>query len=167
MTTAQRLLRLYPRAWRERYGEEFLAIVGEGRLGPQQQVDILFGAIDAWLSSDVRQATRVSSAATSGGGTMSVRTMVCEKTRYTTRDGLIGAAVMIVGTALLVFIGFAIGRLGAGLVGEVLMNSAFPVSLMLSMPFWLTKDQPRKVQAVVIAGSVLLLVAINLMALLI
>ena len=30
MTTARRLLRLYPPAWRARYGEEFLAMAGEG-----------------------------------------------------------------------------------------------------------------------------------------
>ena len=33
------LLRLYPRAWRERYGEEFLATIGPEALGPQQVID--------------------------------------------------------------------------------------------------------------------------------
>jgi hypothetical protein len=43
----ENLLRLYPRAWRERYGEEFLATVGDGALGVQQTVDIVSAAIDA------------------------------------------------------------------------------------------------------------------------
>ena len=59
----ERLLRLYPRAWRERYGEEFLATVGHGALHVQQVIDIVAGAIDAWLSADVRRATRGRAAA--------------------------------------------------------------------------------------------------------
>ncbi len=56
MTTAEGLLRLYPRAWRDRYGEEFLATVGDDALHVQQMIDIVMGAIDAWLSLDVRRA---------------------------------------------------------------------------------------------------------------
>lgn len=66
--TSDRLLRLYPRAWRERYGEEFVATVGKGRLHVQQVIDIVSGAIDAWLSAEVRNATRVAGAAATGGG---------------------------------------------------------------------------------------------------
>ena len=65
------LLRLYPRAWRERYGEEFLATIGPEALGPQQVIDMVSGAIDAWLSADVRRATSQHSLApTFGGSTM-------------------------------------------------------------------------------------------------
>ena len=53
--TADRLRRLYPRAWRERYGEEFLATIGDGALRLQQIVDIVAGAIDAWVARDVRR----------------------------------------------------------------------------------------------------------------
>ena len=45
--TASQLLPLYPRAWRDRYGEEFLATVGNGALHVQPIVDIVAGAIDA------------------------------------------------------------------------------------------------------------------------
>jgi hypothetical protein len=34
--TADRLIRFYPRAWRERYGAEFAETVGPQRLHPQQ-----------------------------------------------------------------------------------------------------------------------------------
>ena len=34
--TAEQLIRLYPRAWRDRYGEEFLATIGDKALHLQQ-----------------------------------------------------------------------------------------------------------------------------------
>ena len=117
--TARRLLTLYPRAWRARYGEEFLETVGNGDLRPQQIVDIISSAVDAWLSVDVRHATRPASAAIIGRGTMTLRTMVCGRstTRYTTRDGLIGAAVMIGLTAVFALAGTAAKRDGWPITG--------------------------------------------------
>ena len=41
------LVRLYPAAWRERYGEEFAALLEERPLSPFDVIDIAFGAIDA------------------------------------------------------------------------------------------------------------------------
>ncbi len=82
MTSApERLLRLYPRAWRERYGEEFLATVGHEALSLQQVIDIVSGVIDAWLSADVRRATRVYRAAPSGGEPMLLKSMMSASSR--------------------------------------------------------------------------------------
>jgi hypothetical protein len=41
------LLRLYPAAWRERYGDEFAALLEERPLSPFDVLDIVFGAFDA------------------------------------------------------------------------------------------------------------------------
>jgi hypothetical protein len=43
------LVRFYPARWRERYGDEFLAILEERPLGPFDLADILLGALDARL----------------------------------------------------------------------------------------------------------------------
>src|SRR5919107_1999671 len=43
------LLRLYPRRWRARYGEEFAALLEERPLGPFDVADVLLGALDAQL----------------------------------------------------------------------------------------------------------------------
>lgn len=43
------LLRLFPRAWRERYQDEFLALVEERPVGPRDVLDILVSATDARL----------------------------------------------------------------------------------------------------------------------
>jgi hypothetical protein len=51
------LIRLYPSRWRERYGDEFLAILEERPLGPYDIADILLGAFDARLRSQRAGAT--------------------------------------------------------------------------------------------------------------
>ena len=163
--TAERLLRLYPRAWRERYGDEFLAIAGDRGLGLQQTIDIVSGAIDAWLSSDVRNATSAAGAAPSGG-TMTLKSIpFCDSNpRYTTRDALIGAGVMLLGTLLMMLLGFSAKAGGPPPAGEMLINLAFPASLVLSMPFWLMKGQPWKAQVVIVAGTLAMLGLIGAIA---
>jgi hypothetical protein len=161
------LLRLYPRAWRDRYGEEFLTTVGHERLHVQQVIDIVSGAIDAWLSADVRRTTTASSVAPSGGGPMTLRAlMVCDqkKVRFTTRDSLTGSGVMLGATLLFTLLGIAARRGGLPVTGEVLVSVAFPGSLMLSMPFWLMKEQPWKAQLVIVGGTLALLVLIGFLA---
>lgn len=159
---AARLLRLYPRAWRDRYGEEFLEVVGQGSVTLQQTIDIVSGAIDAWLSTDVRAATRVAAV----GGEWMVRTMVCRKseTRYTKRDGAIGAAVMIAATILFTMAGTLLSQRGRSELGEGIMNIGFMAAFMLSTPFWLTKGQPWKAQAAIVGGMLAFLVLIGWLA---
>ena len=167
--TARQLVHLYPRAWQARYGEEFLEMVGPDRLGVQQVVNIVSGAIDAWLSSDVRRATVATGGAREGGTMMSVQSLVCatSKARYTTRDALIGAAVMILASLAFLAIGIAAHRNGFPASGESFKAVAFPVSLLLSMPFWILKGQPWKAQAVIIGGTTGLLIAIGYLSTLI
>jgi hypothetical protein len=43
------LLRLYPARWRDRYGDEFAAILESRPLGPFDVADVLLGALDAHL----------------------------------------------------------------------------------------------------------------------
>jgi hypothetical protein len=43
------LVRLYPRPWRERYGEEFAALLEESVHSPLDVLDIMLGALDAHL----------------------------------------------------------------------------------------------------------------------
>ena len=50
------MIRLYPPAWRERYGDEFEAVLDERPLGPFDVADIMLGAIDARLHMRSRAA---------------------------------------------------------------------------------------------------------------
>ena len=143
-------------------------MVGTDRLRVQQVVDIVSGAIDAWLSTDVRRAA-TAAGVQQGGTTMSARAFVCagSKSRYTTRDGLIGAAIMLAISLTCLAIGIAARRNGFPVAGEMLKAIAFPASMTLSMPFWLLKGQPWKAQVVLVGGTVGLLVAISYIATLI
>jgi hypothetical protein len=50
------LIRCYPAVWRERYGDEFEAVLDERPLGPFDVADILLGALDARLRLRDRRA---------------------------------------------------------------------------------------------------------------
>ncbi len=166
--TAHSLIRFYPRAWRERYGEEFLETVGHGALHLQQVIDIVAGAIDAWLSADVRRATRTSAQLNGhGAGTMTQSlNAVCgdTKLRFTPRDGWWAGAVMIAGTFLLLALGIFARRNGMPVTGEILKGVAFPVSLTLTMPISILKGQPWRAQVVLVGGTLMLLVAAGYVA---
>ena len=49
MNVRRWLVSLYPRAWRERYGDEFEALLEECLHSPLDACDILLGALDAHL----------------------------------------------------------------------------------------------------------------------
>ena len=50
------LLHLYPARWRERYGEEFGAVLANQRMSPGLVLDVLAGAIDAHLHPQFRHS---------------------------------------------------------------------------------------------------------------
>ncbi len=162
---ARRLVRLYPRAWRDRYEEEFVATVGDGPLYLQQVIDIVAGAIDARVSFGGKGTNQgVSRMANVQGGLMAgtARTIcVDRKRRYTKRDALAGAALMVAASVALAFGGVFLGRTGLEAAGAVLKSIAFPVAMTVSMPFWILKGQPWRAQAVIVGGTTVLLVAIG------
>jgi hypothetical protein len=65
-----RLVRLYPRPWRERYEDEFLRLIQDRPPSRLERFDIVRGAIDAWLHPQVRRAA--ASAAHGDAGTTRV-----------------------------------------------------------------------------------------------
>jgi len=56
--TARRLVSLYPQAWRDRYREEFLALLEEGALSVADLFDVAFCAPYAWLRPQVHTERR-------------------------------------------------------------------------------------------------------------
>jgi len=47
------LVRLYPRAWRGRYEDEFVAMLEQGPVSIRDLFDVALGAVDAWLRPQV------------------------------------------------------------------------------------------------------------------
>jgi hypothetical protein len=50
---ARRPIRLYPRAWRERYEEEFVALIEQRPASFRDALDVALGVLDAWLRPQV------------------------------------------------------------------------------------------------------------------
>jgi hypothetical protein len=153
------LLRLYPRGWRERYGDEFLALAGDRALSPTQVIDVVSGAIDAWLSADVRRHT--STRPVPEGGTMVFKAFACDRTGVTPADGLIGAGIMIALAVVSKLIAAAALHDGYAAVALGVKELSFPISFTASMPFWLMKGQPWKAQVVIVGTTLALLVALS------
>jgi hypothetical protein len=165
----ERLLRLYPPAWRARYGEEFLETVGAGELHPQLVIDMVSGAIDAWLSADVRRALRaprehMTETPKPGGRPMSTRTLIdCGSTRsrMSTRDALLGAGAMLGLSALFAGLLLVGGRQRwSDSSMTMLQMLAFPGSLVLTMPLTFLKGQPWRAQVAITGGTLVILLVI-------
>ena len=166
--TVERLLRLYPRAWRERYGTEFADLVGERPLTFQQTVDILAGAIDAWMSPSVRASVRGATAGSKQRGDVMIQQLKLRcatgKIRYTKTDGLIAASIMI-GVTIVIMLAASWARQSGYIeAGKALAGIAFYVSMALSMPFWLMKGQSRLAQTMIVGSTVVFLVLIAVLS---
>lgn len=90
--------------------------------------------------------------------------IVCDRSRPTTRDALIGAAVLVGGSFLLTGAGLAAEGRGWPEAAEALSRVAFPIAMMLSLPFWLMKGQRRKLQAAVVGGTTACLALIGVLS---
>jgi hypothetical protein len=60
------LLRLYPAAWRARYGDEMLALLEDRRVGWRDRLDLVRGAVDAHWLAPRSAATMVGAALLAG-----------------------------------------------------------------------------------------------------
>jgi hypothetical protein len=169
--TVSQLVRLYPRAWRARYGEEFAEVLGDRGLTVQQTIDILAGAVDAWISPSVHAAARGSATGNGKGGSAMIQAlrMKCSTrtARYTTRDSLISAGVLLGATIVMAVAGAAARRRGHDDLGMFLLSVAFPASVILSMPFALLKGQSRRSQVFFVLVPLAILAAFSSVSILI
>ena len=83
------------------------------------------------------------------------------KLRFTKRDSLIGAGVMVGTSLLFVVLGVIARRNGWLVTSQMLLSLAFPGSMMLSMPFTFMKGQPWRAQAVLVGGTIAFLMLIG------
>ncbi|HEY7291779.1 MAG TPA: hypothetical protein VH583_18215 [Vicinamibacterales bacterium] len=158
----EHLLLLYPPGWRARYGQEFLATLEDGSLTVREVIDIVFGAFDAWLSTDVRRMSVPRLAPDEGGSMMLESWLTCEReaAAVTPRDGLIGAAVILIGSLTFKILARASTTV-LPTASHVLMDLAFVGPFTLSMPFWLMKGQPSKAQTLIVGVTLAILVFIG------
>jgi hypothetical protein len=149
------LLKLYPPRWQRRYGREFVALIASQRFSFVTVLDIIAGAIDAWIQPQSHLAARA--AAQSEGDTI----MLAEQMRLrcaghgekpTTADAVKGAGVTLGGTALSVLIATWMQRQSVDPVyTATLMSSGWLIAFVLSMPYTTLKGWPGRTQAAFIA----------------
>src|ERR1043165_7644586 len=81
--------------------------------------------------------------------------------RYTTRDGLISAGVLLAATLVLLTAGIWLNRNGYHETGEAVKGLAFPIATLVSMPFAILKGQSRRVQTFFILVPTAILIGIG------
>jgi len=118
------LLRLYPRAWRERYGDELVALLEEHPASLIDQFDLIRGAVDARLHPQVPAAgalpdkeilmpQRQLGVVATIGGIAWILSVVSFNLLPATPEGYVDMSLAIPGLAIgISMIGIALGELG-------------------------------------------------------
>lgn len=90
-----------------------------------------------------------------------LKAKLCEKeAAFTTRDSLLGAAIVIGVSIAAVLLSKAFEGAGYAAAGEAITLFGTSAGLLISLPFWLTKGQPARAQAVVVGVPLVLLASI-------
>ena len=126
------LIRLYPRAWRQRYGEEMRELLASQPSSLRTFTDLVAGALDARLNP--QHVPAVPAGATEGVGTMMKALRCGAPAGVTVQDQWRSAAWMVGGSFVLTAFGILLKmRIGPNALSEALLYAAFPASLMLSL----------------------------------
>jgi hypothetical protein len=126
------LLRMYPRAWRERYGEEFLELLSGERPTPRLVLDVLAGALDARFNARLgARAVKPAAVASRGLAMIGGLTFRCGATPRQTRAEMLFSSLVLAGLMLgLTALYVGMRRLyGSALWVEALGFAAMPLSL--------------------------------------
>ncbi|MGA2413092.1 MAG: hypothetical protein ABSF59_01520 [Candidatus Sulfotelmatobacter sp.] len=148
------LLHLYPARWRQRYGEEFRAVLANQRNTPGLFFDVLAGAVDAHLHPQIQPSD---STHIQEGDTMTVamlRRCAFGGPKLSPADRRVAWRVTI-GSALVIAaleIGLAKIYRGATPVQALIYWSAPALSLIYEQTAYLRK-RPARTQALILGGG--------------
>jgi hypothetical protein len=148
------LFYLYPPEWRRRYGKEFVALIAPQRFSFFTVLDIIGGAIDAWIQPQSHLASPAPQP--EGETTMLAKMMRLRCAGHgetpTTADSVKGAAIILGGTLLCVIVATWMQRRSiAPVFAEALMSGGWLIAFVLSMPYTALKGWPARTQAVFMA----------------
>lgn len=156
------LLALYPPRWRRRYGEELRALIGAQPFSLHAVVDLIAGAIDAWL--EPQKISMQPNAGQEGAtmiGTMMKLGCTGSRGRVSREDAWKSAAVSLGGTLLLTALWMTLRiRLGDQAYVNAFSAMAFLVPYLFSMRYTSLKGRSPRTQAIFIGGMILVLTLI-------
>lgn len=157
------LIRLYPRTWRARYGDELATLLSAERPTIRLALDLIAGAIDARLNPQ-RPLGKPAGGADRKEPTMG-RPYFCQPSDVGAaeyRKSMIG---MLGGTLLLSAIYIALKRTtGDNPIVDAFGISAFPIALLLSGRTTYFKPYSPRARAVIIGASIVAVFLISLFA---
>ena len=161
------LLVLYPPRWRRRYGDELRAMLAAQRFSIHSTVDLIAGAIDAWLEPQNIPKSEPVTAGTKEGETMmgtTLGTMMklgCTEGRVSREDRGKSLAVNLGGTLVLTLVWLMLRvQFGHSASLSGFSALAFLVPYLFSLRYTSLKGRSAKTQAIFIGGMTLVLIAI-------
>ena len=158
------LIRLYPPAWRRRYGRELAELLATEPASFRTAVDLVAGAVDAWLNP---QSSTAAMAAHPKGEAMVPKMLKLRcagyGSDYTVGDALKAAGVTIGGTlALVLALTWAMARYGENPYLESLLLVSWLVPFIFGQRYTDLKGRSGRVQAVLLGGPAAIVIAIAL-----
>lgn len=159
------LLKLYPPRWRRRYGEEFVQVMSAQPISFSAAIDIIAGAIDAWIHPAVVPAT----AATKEGANMLAKMMRLRCVGYgptiTAADVWKSLVVTLGGTVVLTLAWmWARRRFDDNPYIESVSQMALFLPILVGLRYTSLKGRSAGVQAVFIVGLTVILLTMSLAA---
>jgi hypothetical protein len=158
------LLALYPPRWRRRYGDELRALIGSQPFTLHAVIDLIAGAIDAWLEPQkipLQPETRPE------GGVTMIGTMMklgCAGSggRVAPEDMRKSLAINLGGTLLLtaIWMTMHIRRIGDRTYVDTFSAMAYLVPYLISLRYTSLKGRSLRTQSIFIGGMILVLTLI-------
>lgn len=155
------LLRLYPRAWRQRYGEEMTHVLAQQHTTPRTVLDLIAGAVDARLNP--QWTPRLEAAHRQGGLTMASFFAHCQPQGVSTEEHRRSVMIMLSATAALTGVYLLLIWLGRRSPAVDAFGVAlYPWALILSMRASYLKRYSRAAAATIMVASAIAVFAIAL-----
>jgi hypothetical protein len=159
------LVKLYPPAWRRRYGQELAELLATQPASLGTTIDLIAGAIDAWISP------QSSTSEPSGGGTMLAKALqlgcIGHGPKITHADVWKSVAVTLGGTLALTSAWVWVNRRydhnpNIDPYIDALGFMAYLIPILLSLRYTSLKGRSTRVQAVFMLGMTAILLSISL-----
>jgi len=162
------LLKLYPPAWRRRYGRELTDLIAAHPASLGTAIDLIAGAIDAWIHPQSSTAVRATPVA-KGEGTMLAKMMHLRCAGYgpnvTSADVWKSLGVTLGGTVALTLVCmWATRRFVDNPYVESLSLMAYLIPVLVGLRYTSLKGRSAGVQAIFILGLSAVLMAMSLIS---
>jgi hypothetical protein len=162
------LIKLYPPAWRHRYGRELAELIAAQPASFGTAIDLVAGAIDAWLNH--QSSTAVPAAEAKGAGAMVSEMLQLKCAGHgpavTNADSRKAAAITIVGSlvAAIAYLWAATAGYGNGPYLTSLFSVSWLLAFVFSQRYTTLKGRSARVQGVFIGAQAAFLIGIALAA---